>query len=111
MGQRTRKLTTMHNNLHPKDDVDRNEGRRELARIQDSIDILIQKLEEYIKMIKKTDYNHQKQYRQHKPRQNENNQKKNDCMDITRDKQVKYHMRKLGYGSERETLREKLNLF
>ena len=31
-------------------------------------------------------------------------------MDISSDKQVKSHMRRLGYGLGRETLREKLNL-
>ena len=32
-------------------------------------------------------------------------------MDISRDQQEKSQTRKLGYGKEKETLREKLNLF
>ena len=37
--------------------------------------------------------------------------KKNNGMDISRDKQSKFHTRTLGLGWEKETLREKLNLF
>ena len=36
---------------------------------------------------------------------------KNNFMDISRDKQAKSQTRRLGHGQERETLREKLNLF
>ena len=32
-------------------------------------------------------------------------------MDISIDKQEKSHTRRLGYGKEKETLREKLNFF
>ena len=47
MDQRTRKLLTMHTVLHPRDNVDslkvlRKEGRRECARIRDSVDSSIQ---------------------------------------------------------------------
>ena len=50
MDQRTRKLIRMNEALHPKDDMDslyvsRKEGRRRLARIPDSVDASIQKLE------------------------------------------------------------------
>ena len=53
MDQRTRKLLTMHKALHPRDVVDRpyisrKEGRRELARIEDSVQASIQRLEDYI---------------------------------------------------------------
>ena len=53
MDQRTRKLMTMHKALHPRDDVDRQyvsrkEGGRELASIEDSVDVSIQRLEDYI---------------------------------------------------------------
>ena len=48
MDQRTRKLTTMHKALHPRDDVDRKEGGRGLASIKDSVDTSIQRLEDYI---------------------------------------------------------------
>ena len=52
MDQRTRKLMTMHKALHSKDDVDRlnvprKEGGRRLATIEDSVDISIQRLEDY----------------------------------------------------------------
>ena len=53
MDQRTRKLITMNKELHPRDDVDRlyvsrKEGGRGLASIEDSVDALIQRLEDYI---------------------------------------------------------------
>ena len=53
MDQRTRKLMTMHKALHPRDDVDRlyvsrKERGRRLASIEDSVDALIQRLEDYI---------------------------------------------------------------
>ena len=53
MDQRTRKLMTMYQALHPKDDVDRlyvprKEGGRGLASIEDSVDTSIQRLEDYI---------------------------------------------------------------
>ena len=46
-GQRTRKLMIMHKALHLRDDVDRQyvsreEGERELASIEDSVDTFIQ---------------------------------------------------------------------
>ena len=51
--QRTRKLMTMHKALHPRDDVDRlyvsrKEGGRGLARIEDSVDASIQRLDDNI---------------------------------------------------------------
>ena len=53
MDQRTRKLMTMHKGLYPRDDVDglyvsRKEGGRGLTSIEDSIDVSIQRLEDYI---------------------------------------------------------------
>ena len=53
MNQRTRKLMTMHKASHPRDDVDRlyvsrKEGGTGLASIEDSVDISIQRLEDYI---------------------------------------------------------------
>ena len=53
MDQRTRQLMTMHKALHPRDNVDRlyvprKEGGRGLAIIEDSVDTLIQRLEDYI---------------------------------------------------------------
>ena len=53
MDERTRKLTTIHKVLHPRDDVDRlyvsrKEGRRGLASIEDNVDASIQRLEDYI---------------------------------------------------------------
>ena len=53
MDQRTRKLMTMHKALHPRDDVDRlyvprKEGGRGLVTIEHSVDISIQRLEDYI---------------------------------------------------------------
>ena len=53
MGQRKRKLMTMHKALHPKDDVKRlyvswKEGGRGLTSIEDSVHASIQRLEDYI---------------------------------------------------------------
>ena len=53
MDQRTRKLMTMHKALYPRDDVDRlyvsrKEGGRGLTSIEDSVDVSIQRLEDYI---------------------------------------------------------------
>ena len=78
MDKRMRKLMTMCKALHLRDDIDglyvsRKEGRRGLTRIQDSVEASIQRLHKKAQM--KTDYSHQKQYRQHKHRQNKNNQK------------------------------------
>ena len=38
----------MHKALHPRDDIDRKEGGKGLASIEDSLDALIQRLEDYI---------------------------------------------------------------
>ena len=53
MDQTTRKLMTMHKALHPRDDVDRpyvsrKVGGRRLASIEDSVDVSIHQLEDYI---------------------------------------------------------------
>ena len=53
MEQRTRKLMTMHKALHPRDNVDslyvsRKEGGRGLASLENSDNISIQRLEDYI---------------------------------------------------------------
>ena len=50
--QRTRKLMIMHKTLHPRDDIDilyvsRKEGGRRLVSIEDSVDISIQRPEDY----------------------------------------------------------------
>ena len=57
MDQGTRKLMTMHKALHLTDNVDRlyvtrKEGGRGLTSIQDRVDALIQRLEDYIKSAK-----------------------------------------------------------
>ena len=53
IGQRTRKLMTIHKALHPRDNVDRlympKKGGRGLASIQNSVDTSIQRLEDSIK--------------------------------------------------------------
>ena len=52
MDQKTRKLKTMHEAVHPRDDVDRicvkRERERGLASIEESVDTSIQRLENYI---------------------------------------------------------------
>ena len=48
MDQRTRKLMTMHEALHPRLYVSRKEGGRGLVSIEDSVDASIQRLEDYI---------------------------------------------------------------
>ena len=57
--------------LHPRDNVDglyvlRKEGGRGLSSFEDSVDTLIQWLEDFIKKARrKTDHSHQKQYWRH----------------------------------------------
>ena len=51
--QRTRKFMTMHKALHPREDVDRlylsrRGGGRELVSIEVSVDVSIQRIEDYI---------------------------------------------------------------
>ena len=58
MDQRTRKLMTMHQTLHTRDDMDslyvsRKDGGRRLANIEDSVDALIEELEDCTKKRKK----------------------------------------------------------
>ena len=53
MDQRTRKLMSLHNALHPRDDVNslyvsRKEGGRGLASIEDSVNTSIQRLKDYL---------------------------------------------------------------
>ena len=53
MDQRSRKLMTLHKALHPRDDVDqlyvsREKEGRGLTSIEDNVDALIQRLEDYI---------------------------------------------------------------
>ena len=70
--------------LYPRDDVDklyvsRKEGERGLISIDDSVDASIKQLENYIE--KRGERNnrkvrHQKQFWQHKDKQNGNNQKR-----------------------------------
>ena len=58
--QRTRKPLMMQKALHPWDDVDRRyvsrKGRIWLASYEDSVDISIRRLEDFIKIKRKTDY-------------------------------------------------------
>ena len=54
MDQKTRTLMMMHQVLHPRDDVDRlyvsrKEGGSGLVSIENSVNVLIQQLEDYIK--------------------------------------------------------------
>ena len=58
MDQRTRKLMTMYKALHSRDDVDRlyvarKEGGRGLASIEDSVNVSIQRFEDYIEKYKR----------------------------------------------------------
>ena len=82
MGQRTRKLMTMHQALPPRDEVDRfyvskkKEGERGLASTEDKcwrINTTTWKL--HWKAWRKTDYSQQKQYWQYEDQQNDNNGK------------------------------------
>ena len=117
---------TMHKVLHPRDDGDRlnvlrNEGGRGLSNIADSIDTSIRRLEDYIKISKErlitVTRNNTKNTRingatiTRKQTKQKRIGKKNKCMDILSDKPAKCHTRRLGHVYERETLREKLNLF
>ena len=57
INRRTRKLMTMHKALRPRDDIERlyvsrKEGGRRYASIQDSVDVSIRELDDYIKKSK-----------------------------------------------------------
>ena len=61
---------TMHKALHTRDDVDRlyvrrKEGQRGLFNKEDSVDASIQQFENLHRKTRRTDYSHQKRYRQH----------------------------------------------
>ena len=80
MNQWARKHMMKRKTLYPWDNVDRlyvprKEGGRDFASIEDSINTSIQRLEEYIKTLRKTDHSDRKQYRQHKHQQKKCNQK------------------------------------
>ena len=70
---------TMHKAIHHRVDMDRlyasrKEGGRGPARIEDSVDVSIKQLEDYIeKRGEGLDYSYQKRYRQHEDQQNDNN--------------------------------------
>ena len=110
-----RKLMMMHKALHPWDNIDRRymfrkERGRDLTSIDDSINTSIQGLEEYVEKSKERLIIETRNSKWSIEQQLENrNGKKNNCMNISIDKQVKSHMKKIGNG--KETLREKLNLF
>ena len=74
----------------------------------------IQKLEEYIKKSKEKVITAAKKGIGKKQKYNENkkrNVKKNNCMDISSDKQARLLTRRSGHNHKRETVKEKLNLF
>ena len=71
MDQRTRKLTSMHKTLYPRDDVDwcyvSRKGGRVFSSIKDIVDASIQRLEYLKKKVRRNiDYNDNEQYTQHK---------------------------------------------
>ena len=71
MHQRTRKPMTMHKALHPRDDVDRlYVSRKERERHRWRIHTTAQRL--HRKTRTRTNYNHQKRYRQHDRRKSDN---------------------------------------
>ena len=115
-----KKLMMIHKAVHSKDDIDRlnvlrKEVGRGLASIQDSVNTSIRGLEDYIKkswekLITATRHN-TNNTRIKRTTITIKNWKKNNCMDISSNKQSKILIRGLGHGYKRETLSEKLNLF
>ena len=99
MDQRIRKLMTMHKALHPRDDIDRryvsrNEGGRGLASVEDSVDTSIRRLEDYTKKNKErliTAIRNNTNNISTEQQPENKNKKKNNCMDISSDKQAKSH--------------------
>ena len=85
---------TKHNVLNPRDDVDRlcktrKEGGRGVNSIEESVDASTQQLTDYIRKTKNTNYSDLKQHNQHNKKTK--NEKKNNYMDISSDKQAKSH--------------------
>ena len=105
--QRKRKLMTMHKALHPRYDVDRlwlsrKEKEKGLSSIQESVDSSIWRLEDYIQKCwgRLIAVNRNNTVSTNNNRTNitgkQKNGKKNNCMDISSDKQEKSHTRKFG---------------
>ena len=67
----------MHTALHPRYDDDTlyvsRKGRRGIARIEDSVDSSMRRLEDYKKVQRKTAYNEQKQYGKYEDHKNKIN--------------------------------------
>ena len=75
--QRTRKLMTMHNALHPRDDVDRlyvsrKEVEEDLLASKTPLKIHTTSRRLHRKTRTRTNYNHQNRYGQHDKRKNDN---------------------------------------
>ena len=116
--QRTRKLMSMHKALYRREDIDwlyvsRKEGGRGHATTEDSVEASIQGFEKYIKKIKErliiAARNSTDSIMINRP--TTRNGKKNNCMDISSDKQAESHVKRFGHGYEEVTLGENLSLF
>ena len=71
-------------------------GGRGFIRIEDSVDTSVRWLKDSIKKSKgKTDYSDHKQHKDQQHLENKN-EKKSNCLDISKNKQAKYHTRRLG---------------
>ena len=93
----------MHKALHSRDDVEsmhvsKNEGGKGHIIIED---VSIQRLVDHIRNVEKDRLEQPEPIRQSSTEweKSENrNEKKNNCMDISSDKEAKSHTRQLGYG-------------
>ena len=79
--------------------MSRKEGGRGLTRIEDNVDASIQGLEEYIKKSKERHYSGQKSIMIYRTTARKQMEKKNNCIDISSDKQAKSHTERLRKGN------------
>ena len=89
----------MHKTLHPRDDVNglcqEKKKVASMNRYKDPKSILKSAEEDWLQQLE-TIQTTQASTEQKEP-ENKNG-KSNNCIDISRDKQVKFHLRKLGHG-------------
>ena len=95
--------------------ISRKEGGRWFASIEDCMDASKWGIKDYIKKSKEkwitVASNTIDNIRINRTIQKLRNRNKKKCMDISSDKLLRLHTRQCKHGYERETLREKLNLF
>ena len=110
MYQRTRKLMALHKALQPSEDIDSMCREKKEGEYSPALRSTLKRakkdyLDQPVKVIATLDQTENQQKRENK------NVRKNNRMDISSDQLTRFPTRKPRYGNERQTSREKLNLF